>query len=108
LASRPNIHRFRWRFNAPSITFCKDAPVPHGAWFEFVWEIEMTGMTSYDADLRAVAHAYIDQCEIGARDYTAFAAAVGAYRKRHPETTNGEAAFIVSNLMREMPRASCR
>ena len=68
----------------------------------------MATLTPYDADLCAVAHAYIDQCGVGAPDYTAFIAAVGAYRKRRPETSNSEAAFIVSNLLREMPRAGCR
>jgi len=68
-------------------------------------EIEMTSTTSHDADLRAVARAYIEQREDGALDYLAFIAAVDAYRKRHPETTNGDAALIVSNLMQEMPRA---
>ena len=68
----------------------------------------MTSMTSHDADLRTVAHAYIEQRELGALDYPAFVAAVGAYRKRHPETTIDEAAFIVSNLMLEMPRAGYR
>ena len=68
----------------------------------------MTSMTTYDDDMRAIAHAYIERCEEGALDYPAFVAAGDAYRKRHPETTNGEVAFIVSNLMREMPRASCR
>ena len=71
-------------------------------------KFEMTTKTPYDADLRAVAHAFIDQCGVGAPDYAAFIAAVGAYRRRRPETSNGEAAFIVSTLMREMPRASCR
>ena len=40
-------------------------------------------------------------------DYPAFVAVVDAYRKRHPETSNGEAAMIVSNLVREMPRSHC-
>ncbi len=67
----------------------------------------MTSMTSHDADLRAVAIAYIEQREDGALDYLAFTAAVDAYRKRHPETTNGDTALIVSNMMQEMPRAGC-
>ncbi len=68
----------------------------------------MSNMRSHDADLRAVAHAYIEKREDGALEYPAFVAAVSAYRERHPETTNGEAALTVSNLIQEMPRASCR
>ncbi len=64
-------------------------------------------MSEHDDDLKAVAHAYIEQREEGVTDYPAFVAAVDAYRKRHPETSNGEAALIVSNLMQEMPRAGC-
>lgn len=68
---------------------------------------ELTTMSEHDEDLRAVALAYIQQREEGVTDYPAFVAAVDAYRKRHPETSNGEAALIVSNLMQEMPRAHC-
>jgi hypothetical protein len=68
----------------------------------------MTSMTTYDDDMRAIAHAYIERCEEGALDYPAFVAAVDAYRKRHPETNEGEAALTVSNLLQEMPRAGCR
>ena len=65
-------------------------------------------MTAYDDDIRAIAHAYIERCEEGAFDYPAFVAAVDAYRKRHPEADEGEAALTVSNLLQEMPRAGCR
>ena len=64
-------------------------------------------MSEHDDDLRAVALAYIRQREEGMNEYPAFVAAVDAYRKRHPDTSNGEAALIVSNLMQEMPRAHC-
>jgi hypothetical protein len=67
----------------------------------------MTDFMTYEGDLRAVACAYIDQRESGSLDYTAFLAAISAYRERHPETTNGDAAMIVSEIMQEMPRASC-
>ena len=75
---------------------------------EFIGDAEMSSMKSHDADLRAVAHAYIEKREGCELDYPAFVAAVDAYRNRHPETTNGEAALTVSNLIQEMPRASCR
>lgn len=68
----------------------------------------MTSMTTYDDDLRAIAHAYIERREDGALVYPAFLAAVDAYRKRHPETDNGEAALTVSNLLQEIPRAGYR
>ena len=64
-------------------------------------------MSEHGEDLRAVALAYIQQREEGVTAYPAFVAAVDAYRKRHPETSNGEAALIVSNLMQKMPRAHC-
>lgn len=67
----------------------------------------MAQISEHDDDLRAVARAYIEQREDGVTDDPAFIAAVGAYRKRHPETSKGEAALIVSNLMQEMPRAGC-
>ncbi len=66
----------------------------------------MIGLTARDADLRVVAEAYIHERETGALDYPAFVAAVDAYRERHPETNNSEAALVVSNLMQEMPRAN--
>ena len=68
----------------------------------------MSSMKSHDADLRTVAHAYIEKREDGALDYPAFIAAVDAYRMRHPEMTNSDAALTVSNLIQEMPRAGCR
>ncbi|MGY8935511.1 MAG: hypothetical protein ACKVG6_05365 [Alphaproteobacteria bacterium] len=37
----------------------------------------------------------------------AFLAATSAYRERHPETTDGDTAMIVSDIMQEMPRAAC-
>jgi hypothetical protein len=37
----------------------------------------------------------------------AFLAATSAYRERHPETTYGDTAMIVSDIMQEMPRAAC-
>lgn len=64
-------------------------------------------MSDHDDDLRAVAHAYIEQRETGVTEYPAFIAAVDAYRRRHPEMSTGEASLIVSNLMQEMPRAGC-
>lgn len=67
----------------------------------------MTGMTSYDDTMRAIAHAYRERREEGSSDYPAFDAAIDAYRTRHPETNHGEAALTVSNLLQEMPRASC-
>ncbi len=93
--------RYRRQINTPIIFSCKGAP----ANVELVGAIEVTSMTSHDADLHTVAQAYIEQREAGALDYPAFLAAVGAYRKHHPEATKGEAAFIVNNLMQEMPRA---
>ena len=66
----------------------------------------MISLTTQDADLRVVAEAYIHEREAGALDYPAFVAAVDAYRERHPETSNGDAALVVSNLMQEMPRAN--
>jgi aspartyl/asparaginyl beta-hydroxylase (cupin superfamily) len=66
----------------------------------------MISLTARDADLRVVAEAYIHERETGALDYPAFVAAVDAYRARHPETSNGDASLIVSNLMQEMPRAN--
>jgi len=68
----------------------------------------MTSMTSSDDDMRAIAHAYIERREDGVPDYPAFVAAVDAYRLRHPETNNGEAALTVSSLLQEMPRTGCR
>lgn len=67
----------------------------------------MIDMKSQDNDSRAVAHAYIEQREHGALADFAFTAAVGAYRKRHPESNNCEAALAVDNLMQEMPRTGC-
>lgn len=67
----------------------------------------MTTHMNYEADLRAVAFAYIEQREAGSLDYPAFLAAIGAYQARHPETKSGDAAMIVSELMQDMPRASC-
>ncbi|MBT5108112.1 MAG: hypothetical protein HOM25_05490 [Rhodospirillaceae bacterium] len=67
----------------------------------------MTDYMTYEGDLRAVACAYIEQRESGSLDYTAFLAAISAYRERHPDTNNSDAAQIVSDLMQEMPRASC-
>ncbi len=67
----------------------------------------MTSMKSQDNDLRAVAHAYIEQREHGALEGFAFTAAIGAYRRRHPESSNCEASLAVDNLMQEMPRAGC-
>ncbi len=66
----------------------------------------MIGLPACDTDLRVMAEAYIHEREAGALDYPAFIAAVDAYRQRHPETSNGDAALIVSNLMQEMPRAN--
>ncbi|MFT6579755.1 MAG: hypothetical protein ACJAU6_000176 [Alphaproteobacteria bacterium] len=67
----------------------------------------MTTQMTYEGDLRAVAFAYIEKRESGSLDYPAFLAAVGAYQARHPDTTNGDAAVIVSELMQDMPRAAC-
>lgn len=64
-------------------------------------------LNANESDFRAVASAYIEQRELGSLDYTAFLAAVAAYRERHPDTPSGEAAHIVSQLMQDIPRASC-
>jgi len=61
---------------------------------------------THDSDLRAIALAYIREREAGALDYPAFVAAVDAYRERHPDTSHGDAALIVNDLMREIPRAA--
>lgn len=66
----------------------------------------MINLSARDTDLRVVAEAYIHERETGSLDYPAFVAAVDAYRERHPGTSNGDAALIVSNLMQEMPRAN--
>jgi hypothetical protein len=68
----------------------------------------MTSMASYDDDIRAIAHAYIGRHGEGTNGNPAFVAAVDAYRRRHPETDNCEAALTVSNLLQEMPRSGCK
>jgi hypothetical protein len=66
----------------------------------------MIYLAACDGDLQLIAETYIHERETGSQDGLAFDAAVLAYRGRHPGTSNGEAALIVSNLMQELPRAN--
>lgn len=66
----------------------------------------MISLSACDSDLQLIAETYVQEREAGAQDYPAFEAAVNAYRGRHPETSECDAAMIVSNLMQELSRAN--
>jgi hypothetical protein len=66
----------------------------------------MISLAAFDSDLQLIADTYVQEREAGAQDCPAFEAAVEAYRGRHPEASECDAALIVCNLMQELPRAN--
>jgi len=62
----------------------------------------MPNLSTHEADLRAIANAFKEQKEAGAVDHTAFIAAVGAYRLRHPDVRRNEAALVVFQLVDDL------